>query len=127
MTDARRERAPLPVWAGAAAFVGGVLWVYKSAAILLTRDQPDYAFELAIACFGVAVLGLAGASTGERSRSHRTRSVPPPELAADAFKPTWADPTVYRPMPRGDTDHGVDPAPGGDGALEGPPARTRPR
>ena len=72
MTEVRRARAPLPVWAGAAAFVCGALWVSKSAAILLTGHQPDHAFELAIACFGVAAFGLAEASAGERSRSHRT-------------------------------------------------------
>jgi hypothetical protein len=50
----------LPLWAVAAAAAGGTLWAVKSLSILLTGRQPDYTFELAPLCFGVAIVGVAG-------------------------------------------------------------------
>lgn len=45
--------------AGALALVGAFMWAYKSLVILVTGDQPDLWFELALVWFGVAILLLA--------------------------------------------------------------------
>lgn len=37
------------------------MWAYKSVVILVTGDQPDYWFELALMWFGVSILLLASA------------------------------------------------------------------
>ena len=51
----------LLVAAGLAALTGAVMWAYKGVVILVTGDQPDYWFELALVWFGVSVLFLASA------------------------------------------------------------------
>ena len=45
-------------WSGVCALAGGVMWSYKSIAILTTGEQPDYWFELALVFFGISVLLL---------------------------------------------------------------------
>lgn len=45
-------------WSGVFAVVGAVAWTYKSIAILVTGEQPDYWFELALVFFGVSILLL---------------------------------------------------------------------
>lgn len=48
------------------------MWAFKSVVILVTGDQPDYWFELALVWFGVSVLLLA---TALRHQVRRTRAV----------------------------------------------------
>lgn len=43
---------------GLAAVVGGLLWVVKGGAILLTGQQPPVVFEAALPLFAVGLLGL---------------------------------------------------------------------
>jgi hypothetical protein len=51
--------SPIPQWLWrSAAAVGGILWIVKSASILLFDKQPVFSFELAPFCFGVASLGI---------------------------------------------------------------------
>jgi hypothetical protein len=45
------------------------MWAYKSVVILVTGDQPDYWFELALAWFGVSLLLLASALSRHVGRS----------------------------------------------------------
>ena len=53
---------------GVAASVGALLWGYKSVAILLTGDQPDYVFEVAPFFVGVSVTALVYALRGQLRR-----------------------------------------------------------
>ena len=43
---------------GLAAMVGGLLWVVKGGAILLTGQQPPVVFEAALPLFALGLLGL---------------------------------------------------------------------
>lgn len=45
------------------------MWAYKGVVILVTGDQPDYWFELALAWFGVSILFLASALRRQVRRS----------------------------------------------------------
>ncbi len=54
---------------GIAALIGAVMWAYKGVVILVTGDQPDYWFELALAWFGVSILFLASALRRQVRRS----------------------------------------------------------
>ena len=45
-------------WGGLAAMVGGLMWVVKGGAILLTGQQPPVVFESAMPLFAVVLLGL---------------------------------------------------------------------
>jgi hypothetical protein len=47
------------VVSGISALVGAAMWAYKGIVILVTGDQPDYWFELALIWFGVSILLLA--------------------------------------------------------------------
>ena len=49
---------------GVAAIVGGLLWIIKGGAILLSGDQPRYVFEVAPLCFAAGLLGLHGGLAG---------------------------------------------------------------
>lgn len=49
---------------GVAAIVGGLLWIIKGGAILLSGDQPRYVFEVAPLCFAAGLLGLHAALAG---------------------------------------------------------------
>lgn len=57
---------------GIAALVGAAMWAYKGIMILVTGDQPDYWFELALIWFGVSILLLAAAL---RRRVRRSRLI----------------------------------------------------
>jgi hypothetical protein len=46
------------------------MWAYKSVVILVTGDQPDYWFELALVWFGVSMLLLATALRHQLRRTH---------------------------------------------------------
>ncbi len=45
------------------------MWAYKGVVILVTDDQPDYWFELALVWFGVSILLLASALRRQVRRS----------------------------------------------------------
>ena len=49
---------------GVAAIVGGLLWIIKGGAILLSGDQPRYVFEVAPLCFASGLLGLHAGLAG---------------------------------------------------------------
>ena len=59
----------LRVASGVSALVGAWMWAYKSVVILVTGDQPDYWFELALIWFGISVLLLASALRHQVRRS----------------------------------------------------------
>ncbi len=61
----------LLVVSGIAALVGATMWAYKSVVILITDDQPDYWFELALVWFGLSILLLASALWLQVSRSRQ--------------------------------------------------------
>ncbi|MBT8251188.1 MAG: hypothetical protein KJN81_13065 [Acidimicrobiia bacterium] len=54
---------------GIFALVGAFMWGYKSIAILVDGNQPDYWFELAHVWFGVSILLLASALRHQVKRS----------------------------------------------------------
>jgi hypothetical protein len=45
-------------WDGLAAMLGGVMWVVKGGAIMLTGEQPPMVFEAALPLFAVGLVGL---------------------------------------------------------------------
>jgi hypothetical protein len=47
------------------------MWAYKSVVILVTGDQPDYWFELALVWFGLSILLLVYALKGRVNRFAR--------------------------------------------------------
>ncbi len=53
---------------GLAATVGGLLWVVKGGAILLTGQQPPVVFEAALPLFAVGLVGLHARLTGAEGR-----------------------------------------------------------
>ncbi|NNC91565.1 MAG: hypothetical protein HKN80_03640 [Acidimicrobiia bacterium] len=59
----------LLIASGTFALVGAAMWGYKSIVILVTGDQPDYWFELALVWFGVSILLLASALSHQVRRS----------------------------------------------------------
>ena len=56
-------------WSGVCAVIGAAMWAYKSIVILVTGDQPDYWFELALVWSGLSVLALIYALRGRLNRS----------------------------------------------------------
>ena len=55
-------------WGGLAAMVGGLMWVVKGGAILLTGQQPPVVFESAMPLFAVGLLGLHARLDGRGGR-----------------------------------------------------------
>ena len=53
---------------GLAAMVGGLLWVVKGGAILLTGQQPPVVFEAALPLFALGLLGLHARLEGRPTR-----------------------------------------------------------
>ena len=62
------------VASGVAALIGAAMWAYKGVVILVTGDQPDYWFELALVWFGVSILLLASA-LGRKVRRSRLSTI----------------------------------------------------
>jgi hypothetical protein len=59
-------------WGGLAAMLGGVMWVVKGGAIMLTGEQPPMVFEAALPLFAVGLVGLHARLGGRGGRLGRT-------------------------------------------------------
>ena len=59
-------------WGGLAAMLGGVLWVFKGGAIILTGEQPPVVFEAALPLFAAGLVGLHARLGGRGGRLGRT-------------------------------------------------------
>lgn len=55
-------------WGGLAAMLGGVLWVFKGGAIMLTGEQPPVVFEAALPLFAAGLVGLHARLGGRGGR-----------------------------------------------------------
>ncbi len=58
-------------WGGLAAMLGGVLWVFKGGAIMLTGEQPPVVFSAALPLFAVGLVGLHACLGGRGGRLGR--------------------------------------------------------
>ncbi len=58
-------RAEWVRWGGAAAIIGGAMWVVKASIIMLGGDQPPYLFEGAPLAFALALLALGASLAGQ--------------------------------------------------------------
>jgi hypothetical protein len=59
-------------WGGLAAMLGGVMWVVKGGAIMLTGEQPPVLFEAALPLFAVGLVGLHARLGGRGGRLGKT-------------------------------------------------------
>ncbi len=59
-------------WGGLAAMLGGVLWVFKGGAIMLTGEQPPVVFSAALPLFAAGLVGLHARLGGRGGRLGRT-------------------------------------------------------
>ena len=59
-------------WGGLAAMLGGVLWVFKGGAIMLTGEQPPVVFSAAQPLFAAGLVGLHARLGGRGGRLGRT-------------------------------------------------------
>ena len=59
-------------WGGLAAMLGGVMWVFKSGAIMLTGEQPPVVFEAALPLFAAGLVGLHARLGGRGGRLGKT-------------------------------------------------------
>jgi hypothetical protein len=59
-------------WGGLAAMLGGVMWVVKGGAIMLTGEQPPILFEAALPLFAVGLVGLHARLGGRGGRLGKT-------------------------------------------------------
>ena len=59
-------------WGGLAAMLGGVMWVVKGGAIILTGEQPPVVFEAALPLFAVGLVGLHARLGGRGGRLGKT-------------------------------------------------------
>ena len=59
-------------WGGLAAMLGGVLWVFKGGAIILTGEQPPVVFEAALPLFAAGLVGLHARLGGRGGRLGKT-------------------------------------------------------
>jgi len=59
-------------WGGLAAMLGGVMWVFKGGAIMLTGEQPPVVFGAALPLFAAGLVGLHARLGGRGGRLGRT-------------------------------------------------------
>ena len=59
-------------WGGLAAMLGGVMWVVKGGAIMLTGEQPPVLFGAALPLFAVGLVGLHARLGGRGGRLGKT-------------------------------------------------------
>ena len=59
-------------WGGLAAMLGGVLWVFKGGAIMLTGEQPPVVFSAAQPLFAAGLVGLHARLGGRGGRLGKT-------------------------------------------------------
>ncbi|MEJ7815291.1 MAG: hypothetical protein WKF53_08940 [Rubrobacter sp.] len=59
-------------WGGLAAMLGGVMWVFKGGAIMLTGEQPPIVFEAALPLFAAGLVGLHARLGGRGGRLGKT-------------------------------------------------------
>ncbi len=59
-------------WGGLAAMLGGVMWVFKGGAIMLTGEQPPVVFEAALPLFAAGLVGLHARQGGRGGRLGKT-------------------------------------------------------
>ena len=59
-------------WGGLAAMLGGVMWVFKGGAIMLTGEQPPVVFEAALPLFAAGLVGLHARLGGHGGRLGKT-------------------------------------------------------
>ncbi len=59
-------------WGGLAAMLGGVLWVFKGGAIMLTGEQPPVVFSAALPLFAAGLVGLHARLGGRGGRLGKT-------------------------------------------------------
>jgi hypothetical protein len=59
-------------WGGLAAILGGVMWMLKGGAIILTGEQPPVVFEAALPLFAAGLVGLHARLGGRGGRLGRT-------------------------------------------------------
>lgn len=58
-------------WAAVAAVTGGIGWVFKAMAIIVTGDQPPVVFEAGVVLFAFALIGLWSLLDGSGGRAGR--------------------------------------------------------
>jgi len=59
-------------WGGLAAMLGGVMWVFKGGAIMLTGEQPPVVFGAALPLFAAGLVGLHARLGGRGGRLGKT-------------------------------------------------------
>jgi hypothetical protein len=59
-------------WGGLAAMLGGVMWMFKGGAIILTGEQPPVVFEAALPLFAAGLVGLHARLGGRGGRLGKT-------------------------------------------------------
>ena len=91
-------------WAGWGAVIGGLCWLVKGGAILLTGIQPPYLFEAAPFFLGIGLWGLyLRLSPGQRGRAARAGAILAVAAAVSALVQLWAELFAPELVPREDT------------------------
>lgn len=91
-------------WLGSSAIIGGLFWLVKGGAILLTGAQPPYLFEASPFFLGVGLWGLyLRLSPGQRGRTARAGAILALAAAVSAPVQLWAEVFAPELVPREDT------------------------